>query len=243
MATTVQNLIDFAQTFTQYSPLSVGTGNQPALGIANEIQNLMMNPPFTWGWNRAENNQVSTVAGIQDYVTPVPDFGFLEKVTLTDPSGNTWNVSDVYNTAALGLGDATPNKRNRPNSASVHTINFGTSFKLRFLAVPDQVYLITLDYQKLVAPLTALTGNAGTLVVPDQYIDIFDNLFVGEALANVDDGRANTYRQRGVTALLAKSEGLSDMDKNLFLEQYWMRDRQMLAGTLRTQQAAQSRGV
>jgi hypothetical protein len=243
MATTVQNLIDFAQTFTQYSPLAVGTGNQPALGIANEIQNLMMNPPFTWGWNRAENNAVSTVPGTQDYVMPVPDFGFLEKVTLTDPTGNTWNVSDVYNTAALGLGDATTNKRNRPNSASVHTINFGTSFKLRFLAVPDQIYLITIDYQKLVAPLTALTGAGGILVVPDQYIDIFDNLFVGEALANVDDGRANTYRQRGVTALLAKSEGLDEMQKNLFLEIFWQRDRQMLAGQLRTQQAAQARGV
>ena len=62
-------------------------------------------------------------------------------------------------------------------------------------------------------------------------------------MAVVDDARAVQYRQRGIAALLAKAEGLSEMDKNMFLEQYWMRDRQMQAGALRTQQAQQARGV
>jgi hypothetical protein len=204
---------------------------------------MIMNPPFTWGWNRNENSSYSTTAGVQDVIAAVTDFGYLETVSLTDPGGLVWIVPDVYNTATHGIGDATGNKQNRPNSCYVQSVTYGTNLKLRFISVPDQVYKITFDYQMLVVPLTSLTGAGGTLFVPDQYIDIFNNLFVGEALAVVDDTRANTYRQRGVTALLAKAEGLTEMNKNLFLEQYWMRDRQQLAGQLRTQQAQQSRGV
>jgi hypothetical protein len=95
----------------------------------------------------------------------------------------------------------------------------------------------------LVTPLTTLTGSTGTWAIPDQYLDIYNNLFVGEAMATVDDTRAREYRQRGVAALLAKAEGLTDMQKNLFLESYWLRDSQQQAMSLRTQQAAQARGV
>src|SRR6266851_4113972 len=146
MATTIQNSIDFALPFIQYSPLSVGTANQPAVGIANDIQFMVVSAPFTWGWNRNEtgptNNPQSTTAGIQDYVFNISDFGFLEKVSLTDPSGTVFEVLNIYNTAALAIADTSPNKRARPESAAVISVTYGTSFKLRFLAVPDQVYLM-----------------------------------------------------------------------------------------------------
>ncbi len=248
MATTIQNSIDFAQPFIQYSPLSVGIANQPAVGIANDIQFMVVAAPFTWGWNRNEtsptNNPQSTVAGTQDYVFNITDFGFLEKVSLTDPNGTIFEVLNIYNTAALAIADASPNKRARPESAAVISVTYGTSFKLRFMAVPDQIYLMNLTYQKLVSPMTTLTGATGTWTIPDQYQDIYSNLFIGEAMATVDDVKAVQYRQRGVTALLAKAEGLSEMQKNAFLDQYWMRHgRPDMAGPLRTQQSVQARGV
>lgn len=244
MATTVQNTIDFCQTFIQYSPLSVGVGLQPALGIANEIQYMIFNAPFTWGFNRAEDSSVSTVAGTQDYPAAVTNFSYLEEVTLTDPTGTVFAVNDVYNTKALGVSDTSVNKRARPNAACILSVTYGTNFKLRFLAVPDKVYTVNMTYQKLVSPLTALTGNAGTWSIPDQYQDIYNNLFLGEAMATVEDARANTYRQRGVTALLAKAEGLNEMQKNAFLEQFWARQgRNEAIGPLRAQQSVQAHGV
>jgi len=243
MATTIQNTIDFASAYIQYPPLSAGAGNQPALGIANEIQNMILNAPFTWGFNRKEDSTLKTVAGTQDYTVNLTDFSFLEKVSLTDANGAVFEILDVKNTAALGKADASINKQQRPNAVCVLMVAYGTSVTLRFMGVPNAIYTVTLTYQKLVTPLAALTGGTGTWAIPDQYLDIYNNLFVGEAMAIVDDARSAQYRQRGVAALLAKAEGLTEMEKNLFLEQYWMRDRQMLAGTLRTQQAAQSRGV
>jgi hypothetical protein len=248
MATTIQNIIDYSLTYIQYSPLAVGTGNQPAIGIANENQFLITSAPFTWGWNRNEtgptNNPQSTTPGVQDYVFPITDFGFLEKVSLADPNGKVFEVLNVYNTAALAIADTSVNKRARPESAAVISVNYGTSFKLRFIAVPDQVYQINLTYQKLVVPMTTLTGPTGTWIIPDQYQDIYANLFLADALSVVDDVREAAYRQRGVTALLSKAEGLDDMTKNAFLDMYWSRHgRPDLGGPLRTQQGVQSRGV
>src|SRR6266446_828264 len=142
MATTIQNSIDFAQPFIQYSPLSVGAANQPAVGIANDIQFMVVSAPFTWGWNRNEtgpiNNPQSTQPGVQDYTFNITDFAFLEKLSLTDSSGTVFEVLNLYNTAALAIADTSVNKRARPESASVIAIAFGVSFKLRLMAVPDQ---------------------------------------------------------------------------------------------------------
>jgi hypothetical protein len=244
MAYTIQQSINFAQTFIQYSPLAVGTGNEPALSLANEIQNTILNPPFTWPWNRNESSALTLAATTQDYTVNLTDFGFLEKVSLTDPDTNeVWEIKDVYNNLARGKADANTRKLMRPNACCVISVSYGTSVKLRFMGVPNKAYGVLLTYQKLVTPLTTLTGGTGTWALPDQLIDVFNNLFVGEAMAVVDDARANLYRQRGIGVLLGKAEGLTEMEINAFLEQYWQRDHQNQYRTMRTQQGAQGGAV
>ena len=238
MPYTLQQSVSFAETYIQYSPLTVGTGNEPAISIANEIQNTMTNPPLTWGWNRNENSSLTINSSSQNYTVALTDFNFLEKVTLTDTTGNVFEVLDIYNTAALGKSGS--NKNGRPNAVSVISVIYGTSVNLRFMSVPDQTYNVLLTYQMLVTPFTMPVQYWD---IPDQYIDVYNNLFVGEAMAIVDDARAAQYRQRGIATLLAKAEGLSELQKDQFLMQYWTRDSQMLANQLRTQQAQQARGL
>lgn len=234
---TVQQTINLALSYIEGSPLTAWTGSEPATSIANDIQYMVGNAPFTWGWNRNENSATSTVAGTQDYTLSLTDFSFLEKVTLTDPSGDAQNVANVLNTAALGLGNlVTSTKWNRPDSVCVKAVVYGTSVTLRFQAVPDKVYVITATYQKL---FTALAINS-SWAIPDQYMDIYNNLFIGESMAVVDDARSQQYRQRGVMALLSKAEGLTEMQKNEFLEMYWSRNNAQLYQT-RMQQGQQAR--
>lgn len=387
---TVQQSVNFAETFIQYSPLQVGTGQEPALSISNEVQNTIMNPSLIWPWNRAEDSSLTTTPGTQDYTVNLTDFGFLEKVTLTDPDGTVHALPDVYNTLAIGKADSSVTKRARPNSACIVSVIYGTSIRLRFMGVPDKAYLVTITYQKLVnsfgpyaissaalaspaslvltqvtvsgattvytgtitgggvnnfvgmtfvitgfanagnnttitvtantvTTLTCTTttqvnethagaaaggqtaytglftvgafpvgsvatitgfvahpGNNGSFIVvsvtptilvlanpagiaetiaatansagwapiPDSFQDVFNNLFLGEALANVDDARANIYRQRGILTLLSKAEGLTDQQKNAFLLQFWARQgRQELSSTLSAQMGNQARGA
>jgi uncharacterized protein YqiB (DUF1249 family) len=243
MAYTLQQTINFCQPFIQYSPLTAGVANEPAISIANMVLDTITMAPFTWGWNRNEYSSLTLVTDLQDYnAVPITDFGYLEKVSLTNAAGTyAYEIKDVYNSNALGVSVG-PSAE--PKSVSVKSIVFGTSISLRFLAIPDQAYTSVITYQKVITPLSALTGASGTWPLPSQYADIYNNLFLAEAFSAVDDDQsAARYRLRGVAALLSKAEGLTEMQRNMFLSQYLARDSQAMISQLRNQQATQARAV
>lgn len=305
------NSIDWSLAYTEGSPLDAWTGFNPAITIMAMVRNQFFSPPFTWGWNRAENSAISTVAGTQDYTIPLTDFGFLEKVSLTDVNGNIFEIKDIYNSYSLSKTSTAVAARARPNAAAVISSLVGTSINLRFMSVPEAVYLINLTYQKnpinpgpytlssvgnVSGGNTPYTGvfdttafpsgafatikgfatpaNNGTFAVvsatsslltvanaagasetakayvingswapiPDYYSDVYNNLFLAEALAATDDVRSQVYRQRGVAALVAKSEGLTEMQKSIYIQQMLNLNRDASAVTLKLQQSVQGRG-
>jgi hypothetical protein len=79
--------------------------------------------------------------------------------------------------------------------------------------------------------------------IPDQLSEVYNNLFLSEALASVDDNRAAMYRQRGVAAFLATQTGLSDMQKNAFTQQWLARDVDRQLSTSFTTLGNTSRGI
>lgn len=384
---TLTQSINWAKTFIQYSPITAGFGQEPAVSVATMIRNTILNPPQTWLWNRGQTT-FSTVKSQQDYYVSIPDLGFIEKVTLTDSSGKIFEIKDVYNTSALGVSadEQRPNAISIENSAgaviatissiaitsnvvtvnvtsvtgllvgqqltiaglstatylngqvlTVSSVNPGGYFtanfvhanvatvadtgtatgiagiQLRFMGVPNAVYTATLIYQKRavifgpflitscgnhVAANTTYTGsfdplafpagalaqitgfvtnavNNGTFVVvsctttslivvngagvaetasafvsnfdwapiPDQYSDIYNNLFLSEMLAVVDDARSQIHRQRGIAAYLAKATGLTETQRNAFLNQWISRGIQEMVAPLRAQQGVQARAV
>lgn len=240
MSYTLQQTVNWAQTYMQYCPLTAGVANEPAISIANAVLTTVSSAPFTWGWNRAEYTGLTLAANTQDYnAVPITNFGFLEKVTLKNVAGTyAYEIKDVYNVNALGVSVADPAQ---PKAVSVKFVTYGTSVGLRFLAIPDQAYSAVITYQQLITPFAALNTN---WPIPDQYLDIYNNLFLAEAFQVADDEpQASRYRVRGVAALLSKAEGLTEMQRNEFLSQYLARDSQSQAAQLRTQQGAQARGV
>lgn len=308
----LQNSINWSLPYVEYSPLSAGTAGEPAVSTATLIRNSLLSPPLSWAWNRSENDSKSTEAGVQDYVINVTDFGYLEKVSLTDSSGNIFELKDVYNNLPLSATTSTSNARSRPLACSVLISIPGESIKIRFMQSPDKVYKINLTYQIAPVPFTAnsitsvataagsntvYTGtftpslfvaghaamivgfltaaNNGTFVIvsctattltlanaagvsetrtayainaswfplPDYYSDIYNWLFLSEALAVTDDARAQIYRQRGVAAFIAKSGGLTDMQKNAFLQQWGSYNRESQSVVLQVQRTAQAGSI
>src|SRR6266404_6205133 len=276
MSNTLQHSINFAKTYTQYSPLQAGFGQEPAVSIGSMIRNSLLNPPLTWYFNR---NEVTfpTIVGQQDYLlATVSDLAFVETVSLTDDEGNIFEIKDIYNNKALGVSSF----QQRPSAMSVSVssvIANVLNYKFRFLGVPDKIYTVTVTYQKLspqfgpffitscgtagggnttytgtfdvisfpVGATAIVTGfqtnavNNGSFIVvsvtntslvlantagiaetasafvsnfswdpiPNQFSDVYNNLFLAEALAGVDDARSQLYRQRGVAAFLSKATG------------------------------------
>jgi hypothetical protein len=201
------------------------------------IKNSILGAPLTWAFNRSEDSTQSTTAGTQDYTYAITSLGFLEKVSLTDSNGKIWEIKDVYNFHPLSKASM----QQRPTAVSLIASTPGTNFKIRFMGVPDAIYTINLTYQLFPTQFVNLTDAWSP--IPDSYSDIYNNLFLGEAFAAVDDARAQIYRQRGVAAFLNKSEGLSDTQKNIFAQQYLQQGRETLLGTLKDQQAVQARGI
>jgi hypothetical protein len=200
------------------------------------IINLIFSPPNTWSFNRNENTSTSTVAGTQDYAVNISDLNFIERVSLTDTGGKIHEVTNVYNTAALSV-QAT---QGRPNSVCVKTNNLAGTNTIRFSLVPDAVYVINTTYQKLPTAVTALSSTWSG--IPDTYSDIYNNLYLAEAFAQtLDDVNAQKYRVRGMAALVAKCEGLTETQKNLYMMAAMGGNLQQMVAPLRAQQGTQAR--
>lgn len=90
--------------------------------------------------------------------------------------------------------------------------------------------------------ISAYAANFSWSPIPDYYRDIYNNLFLSEAMALVDDARAQIYRARGVAAFLAKAQGLSDTQKNVFVQQWLARTSEGMINSLSVQQGVGARG-
>lgn len=241
MSNTLQTSANWAACFVGQITLTGGTGNEPALSCANMIIDTLLGPPFKWAFNR--NTQTITLSqGTQDYSETFSDFGFLERATVIPTTGSGLKQSEIKDVYNNECGPIETNQA-RPNALYVQLNNPATpSQSFRFVAAPDQAYTATLFYQKLPVHMTGT--SSGWSGIPDVYENVYNTLFLAEMFELAgSEQKAAYYRQRGVMSLLALAEGLTDTDKNLFLEQYLGRDAQMLTRQLRTQQGNQARGV
>jgi len=93
-------------------------------------------------------------------------------------------------------------------------------------------------------PFTGTAINSSWAPIPDQYSDVYNNLFLSEAFQAVsEDIEAARYRQRGVAMLLSKAEGLTVTQRNAWAQQWLARGTEQGTITLQVQQAGQARGV
>src|SRR5579859_8109607 len=133
---TLTQSLNWSQAYVQYAPFTAGLGQEPAISVANIIRSSLTNPPMTWAWNRATYSvPAQTVKGTQDYtiaLSAIPDFGFLEKITITGSDGKAWEIKDIYNSGTMPA--VTDNQR--PNAACVLTLS-STQMVLRFVGVPN----------------------------------------------------------------------------------------------------------
>jgi hypothetical protein len=77
--------------------------------------------------------------------------------------------------------------------------------------------------------------------IPDAFSDIYTNFFIGWSMDYAQDPRASQYIARGGAALLAKAEGLSEMDKAIFMASFLNLDAAQIINQLTAQQAVQVR--
>jgi hypothetical protein len=242
MAQLLSDTANWISSYVQGMPTSAFTGLNPIVEIASMVRATILSPPFTWAFNR-EDFTITTVPGQQEYVVaPFADFGYVEKASASDGTIS-WQIPEILNTTPLSLSltQARPMTLAVQEQYSGAGPGPGTSVTFRFGGFPDAVYTVEVIYQQAPVLFAALSDSWDP--IPNAYNIIYNNLVLGEILADADDPRAQIYRQRGVATLLSRSEGLTNEAKAVFMTQYLALGVGASLPGIRTQQASQARAA
>lgn len=248
MPNALSDTSNYIVPFCRYQSANVGTNNMPMIGIANIVRNIILAAPFTWRFNRKVNTFLSgnnaIVQGQQDYSVSIPDMGFIENVVVTDPTIaagpgviNTWSLKDVFNNQAL----PTSTTQARPEAVSIHSDDGQGNLVLRFSAIPNKTYNVTIVYQAAPVQFAAMADKWAP--IPDSFTDVYNNLSLGYYMDSCQDPRAKEYIARGIAGLLARAQGLTQMDKIIFAASYMNFSAQQMLNMLETQRDIQAKGA
>ena len=203
--------MDFAQFYLGRRPLSIGGANglEPALTAANIVQQTILAPPFKWAWNRAT---ASFAQPTTDTPQALPNFGFIEKAYVKTAGGVVTEIPNIKLelTPDGGTGQA--------NAIGVFLDDNNGNITFRFMpGIPDQAYTVGVVYQQRAPLLTAITQ---TWTIPDMFGQVYNYGFTALMELFADDTRFGVFNSKFIGSLLAVSEGLSEQDKAIFMEQW-----------------------
>jgi hypothetical protein len=236
MASTIniQSTINHTAPLLKFMPNNVGPTQEPALTNANIVLATILGPPFRWRWNRKVAT-FNTTANVQDYVVVVSDFGFIEKAEVNDNLGNADSIHELSMVKLLLSKDAS---KGRPEAIAAQLDDGAGNITFRLQpGKPGAIFTITITYQARPALITSVASFWNP--IPDEYVHVFDSGFLAHSLKFRDDSRFQTELQRFAGHLLAVSEGLSEVEKNLFLDS--INANQVASHQIRTQQGHQGR--
>lgn len=191
-------------------------------------------------WNPATNattadggTLVWTNQGAVGVSTPLQNFGWLEKATWSDGT----NFQELQ--VALNLGE--DSKQNPPVSISARLDNNNGIITFRLLPVPDVIYTVTLAYQKS-APNFATLSDLWQ-PIPDYLSYLYNQGMLSKCYELINDEKTAFAMQLFVRQVIAANEGLSDSQKNIFIDDWLKTQKQIQDALGKTQEALQGRGM
>lgn len=231
---TLNRIINYCQQFVRNTPLTFSGNNDPAFLNADWVRQFILSPPFAWRWNRG-SVAINLNEGQQDYIVKVPTFGWIEKVSLVNtvvpPNGpQSWEL-EIAGELALETNKQVPTRIAAQSDDGNGNITF------RFFPVPDTEYTATVDFQGQ-APTFDATSDFWS-PIPDYLSYLYTQGMLAKTYEYFNDTRFGEAVTLFVRQLVACSEGLSEQQKNLFLQE----KVDTLRETIAAQQGRQGRNI
>jgi len=202
--------INYAQQFVRNAPLTFSGNNDPAFFNADWVRQFILSPPFAWRWNRG-SLQIDLVQGQQDYVVNVPTFGWLEQASLVNSTTQpeSWELE-------ISTDLTVETNQQIPKRISAHADDGNGNITFRMFPVPDASYTVNLEFQ---AQAPTFQSNTGTWTpIPDYLSYLYNQGFLAKTYEYLGDSRFIEAMTMFTRQLVACSEGLTDTQKNIFLE-------------------------
>ena len=232
--------MEFCKKFTFNRQLSLGDFKEPLITSANIIKQTILGPPFRWRWNR-QVVTFNTIApnpsgiGVQDYAQ-ASNLGWIENASVQDTSvtPSKWYQMGTKIDLALDTSQSMPMNI----SGEYDDLNGNITFRL--MPVPDRVYPISVTIQNKAALFTSL--NQTWSPIPDEYSYIYQVGLLSYMYEFADDARWVGARQRFVAALLGANQGLTDTERNIFLNNWQFVTGNPISNQIQLQQGQEARG-
>lgn len=231
----LQDTVNWCEPFMSGKPLFLGAINQPALTSANIVLQTILSPPFTWRWNRAEAAPFNTVVGNTDNAAALADFGFIERAFLKLAQQPTYEIPNIKDS----LGPASASEEDRPHTIAAQLDDNAGNITFRVNPAYDQIYSAVVMYQKKAPIMLSLASTWSPM--PDEMSFIYNHGFLAMCLLFDDDARFQIINSKFVAALLSSSQGLSEMQRNIFAERWTTQVAQAETAGLKARQGVQAR--
>jgi hypothetical protein len=221
----------FSRPFIGYAPVSISY-DEPAVSAANLTKQTMLGAPFKWNFNRGSFS-IALDVDAQDYLITLIDFGYLEQAWLTDEKGNVKEIE-------VRLGLAAESAVKRPSSVSAQLMETDGDVTFRLNTIPDQLYTLDGIYQKAPVLMSSMANTWSP--IPDHLSYIYDWGFLSFVSLLTKDARFPIFGSRFTSHLLGAQEGLTALQRNIFLGNFLEVMTQTGRAQMTTQQGVQARG-
>lgn len=175
-----------------------------------------------------------TATTTQDYSVSSPEFSHIEHASVYDTTvtPNKWFELKVEDNLALETATA------RPRFINPHTQDASGNITFRVMPAPNVAYPVSVHIQKAAPQITSL--NQTWSPVPDYMQYVYNWGFLALMYLFADDARFSWANQKFTAGLLGRAEGLSEQERNIFLNNW-----NNLTGeqALKTQQGISARTV
>jgi len=153
----------------------------------------------------------------QDYTIPTPEFSHIEHASIAEVDPTTgvptkWHDLTVRNNLALD------NTSSRPQFVGPHVQDADGNTTFRVLPSPDKKYPVSIHIQKAAPEVTSM--NQTWAPIPDFMSYIYNWGFMALMWHFADDPRAMYANDKFVSGILARAEGLTEEERNIFLNNW-----------------------
>jgi hypothetical protein len=178
----------------------------------------------------------TNLGSINETVSQTYTFAWMETVAAQDVSLSVPKWFEIETKLVLGSDSA----QSRPRYIAAQGDDGAGNITFRMMPVPDAAYPIALTIQQKPPLFTGL--NQPWSPIPDEFSRIYTWGFLSLMYLFADDARFTVANGKFVSQLLGASEGLTETQRNIFLENWQALTGQPIGNQDQLQQGNQARG-
>jgi hypothetical protein len=165
------------------------------------------------------------------------NFDWIETASVQAMNANTCQAE--WKEISVKMNLALDSAQSRPHDVSAQYQDANGNITFRLMPAPDKAYPVVLSIQQKPPVIDSLNNTWAP--IPDEYSRLYNWGFLSLAYLYADDARFTAANQKFIAALLSTSQGLTQSERNVWLNNWQAITGVPIENMSRTQQGFQGR--